>query len=276
VPFGVYVFRAVASLSLSCVVLLLAGSLRAESSLTENLSSSLTEYNEGARFPLPALSEGQLRRLSSGKVVRIRDQISKDGGPQRITGLLVCDAQRDDLWVAFRDPHLTSLPELTEVRISEDGTWPTNWYQYFHMPGPFGDRHWVIAVDDNIALAKQSDGRLWEHFWGLQPGGPELATQVVSTGEIPGVDSEMADKAIYPPVNEGAWLLVQLGQGRTLLGYTVRASIGGNIPDRMVASYSMLTLARLLRRVEDRASVAADHYDAAHPRIRDGGGEALR
>lgn len=273
---GVYVFRTVASLSLSFAVLLVAGSVRAESTLTKTLASSLTEYNEGARFPLPALSEGQLRRLSSGKVVRIRDQISKAGGPQRITGLLVCDATRDDLWVAFRDPHLTSLPELTEVRISEDGTWPTNWYQYFHMPGPFGDRHWVIAVDDNIPLAKQSDGRLWEHFWGLQPGGPELARHVVAKGQIPGVDSSMADKAIYPPANDGAWLLISLGQGRTLLGYTVRASIGGNIPDRMVASYSMLTLARLLRRVEDRASVAAEHYDAEHPRIRGGGGEPLR
>jgi len=208
--------------------------------------------------------------------VRIREQVHTDGGPQRITGLLLCDARRDDLWVALRDPHLTSLPELTEVRISDDGVWPTNWYQFFHMPGPFADRHWVIAVDDNIAMSKSTEGRLWEHHWDLQSGGLELGTRVVSQGRIPGVTPEMAARAVYPPINEGAWLLISLAEGRTLLGYTVRVSVGGRIPDRMVESYSMFTLARLLRRVEDRAAVAAEHYDAAHPRIRGGGGEPLR
>jgi len=209
-------------------------------------------------------------------VVRIREQVKSDEGPQRITGLLLCDARRDDLWVALRDPHLTSLPELTEVRISDDGVWPTNWYQFFHMPGPFADRHWVIAVDDNIAMSKSTEGRLWEHYWDLQSGGPELGTRVVAQGRIPGVTPEMAARAVYPPTNEGAWLLISLGEGRTVLGYTVRASVGGRIPDRVVESYSMLTLSRLLRRVQDRATVAAAHYDDAHPRIRGGDGEPLR
>jgi hypothetical protein len=250
--------------------------LRDGSPLAEQLNAALSEYNGSAHFSLPGLSEVRLRRLASGKVVRIREQGNTDRGPQRITGLLLCDARRDDLWVALRDPHLTSLPELTEVRISDDGVWPTNWYQFFHMPGPFADRHWVIAVNDNIAMAKTSADRLWEHHWDLQSGGLELGTRVVAEGRIPRVTPEMAARAVYPPINEGAWALMSLGAGRTLLGYTVRVSVGGRIPDRMVESYSMITLARLLRRVEERASVAAEHYDEAHPRIRGGGGEPLR
>ncbi len=277
----VFSIRIVALLSL-IASLLLAAPLLAEptlhggSSLEEQLDTVLAEYNEKAHFALPTLSVARLRRLASGKVVRIREQVNTDDGPQRITGLLLCDARRDDLWVALRDPHLTSLPELTEVRISDDGVWPTNWYQFFHMPGPFADRHWVIAVNDNIAMAKNSAGRLWEHHWDLQSGGLELGTRVVAEGRIPRVTPEMATRAVYPSTNEGAWLLISLGEGRTLLGYTVRVSVGGRIPDRMVESYSMFTLARLLRGVEERASVAAEHYDAAHPRIRGGGGEPLR
>jgi len=239
------------------------------------LVRSLQEYNAAARFPLPGLDPGQMRRLSRGKVVRIRDQVSADGGPQRITGLLVCDAKRDDLWVALRDPHLTAVKELTEVRISPDGQWPTLWYQFFHMPGPFADRHWVIAVDDNIALAEGSSDRLWEHYWTLYDDGPNKAAEVVAAGRIPGVDEALAAKAVYVPFNEGAWLLMSLGEGRTLLGYMVRVTVGGRIPDKLVVNYSMLTLARLLRGVAARSASAEQHYGAEHRRIRGGGGQPI-
>ena len=246
----------------------------ADEAKTQQLSAALAAYNDSAHFALPAVSEAQLRRLARGKVVRIREP-SEAGGPQRITGILLCAAGRDDLWVALRDPHLTSLPELTEVRISADGDWPTLWYQYFHMPGPFTDRHWVIAVDDNLALASGSEDRRWEHYWRLQPSGLALGLAAVGAGRIPRVTDEMASSAISPSTNEGAWVVISLGDGATLLGYTVRASIGGRIPDRLVASYSMFTIARLLRRVEQRAAVASEHYDGAHRRIRGGGGAPL-
>jgi len=248
---------------------------QAPASPPADLAAALQKYNEGARFPLPELDSGNLRRLGRGQVVRIRDEVNPDGGPQRITGLLLCDARRDDLWVAFRDMHLVSLPELTEVRISPDGQWPTQWYQFFHMPGPFADRHWVIDVNDNLELASSSGDGLWEHYWSLSKDGPKLVAQVVSAERVPRVTPAAAEEAIYVPVNEGAWLLISLADGRTVLGYTVRASVGGRIPDRLVVSYSMMTLARMLRRVLSRSALVSGHYGAEHPRIRGGGGQPI-
>jgi hypothetical protein len=241
----------------------------------DDLAGALQQYNQGARFPLPELDSGNLRRLSRGQVVRIRDQVSPDGGPQRITGLLLCDAWRDDLWVALRDIHLTSLPELTEVRISPDGQWPTQWYQFLHIRGPFADRHWVIDVNDNLELAGSSSDRLWEHYWSLSKDGPQLGAAAVAAGRIPRVDAAKAEGAVYVPINEGAWLLISLADGRSILGYTVRASVGGRIPDRLVQSYSMMTLGRILRRVHSRSALVPGHYAAEHPRIRGGGGQPI-
>jgi len=255
---------------------LLAGSpaYGGEVPITE-LANSLREYNAAARFPLPELDEARMRRLSRGKLVRIRDQVSDDGGPQRITGLLVCNAKRDNLWLALRDSHLTSIKELTEVRISPDGQWPTVWYQFFHTRGPFSDRHWVIDVDDNTELSSSSGGRLWEHHWTLTDDGPSRAQEVVAAGRIPGVDESMAAKAVYVPFNEGAWLLISLGDDRTLLGYMVRVVVGGRIPDALVVNYSMLTLGRVLRTVEARSAEVEEHYDAEHRRIRGGSGQPI-
>jgi len=254
-------------------VLLVGSSAHGADAAIAELARSLQEYNASARYPLPELDQASMERLSRGQLVRIRDQVSGDGGPQRITGLLVCNAKRNDLWIALRDPHLTSVKELTEVRISPDGQWPTLWYQFFHVPAPFADRHWVLAVDDNIALARTSGDRLWEHHWTLADEGPSTAAGVVAAGRVPGVDESKARKAVYVPFNEGAWLLMSLGEGRTLLGYMVRAAVGGRIPDKLVVTYSMLTLGRVLRRVEANSARVEQHYDAEHLRIRGGDGE---
>ncbi|MBJ95417.1 MAG: hypothetical protein CMP23_13220 [Rickettsiales bacterium] len=243
--------------------------------LIQQLADLFGDYNRGAYFPLPELSERQLQRLARGKILRIRDSVSSPEGPQRITGLLLCEAPFEDLWVAFRDTHLTSLPVLTEYRLSEDGEWPSRWYQFFHMPGPFADRHWVIAVDDNIPLARSSGNRLWEHYWSLLKGGLTEGLDRVAAGRVPRVLPQMAKEAIRPGTNEGAWLLIRLNDGRSVLGYTVRASIGGRVPDRLVSTYSMMTLAKLLRGVAATARRVPEHYDAQHSRIRGGGGEPV-
>ncbi|HCP45504.1 MAG TPA: hypothetical protein DIU15_05660 [Deltaproteobacteria bacterium] len=241
----------------------------------EALARSLQDYNASARFPLPELDPTSMRRLSQGQLLRLRDPAPTEGGPQRITGLLVCEASRDALWLALRDPHLDAVKDLTEVRLSEEGQWPTVWYQFFHTPGPFADRHWVLSVDDNLALARSSENRLWEHYWTLAAEGPQTAADAVEKGQVPGVDSAMVSKAVYVPFNEGAWLVMALSENRTLLGYTVRASVGGRIPDKLVVNYSLLTLGRVLRRVEARSTTIHSHYDAAHARIRGGDGEPI-
>ena len=133
----------------------------------------------------------------------------------------------------------------------------------------------MLDVDDNLELARGSANRLWEHYWSLTDGGPQTAAELVAGGRVPGVDSSMLAKAVYVPFNEGAWVLMSLSGKRTLLGYTVRASVGGRIPDKLVVNYSMLTLGRVLRRVESGSATIRAHYDMDHARIRGGDGAPI-
>ena len=100
--------------------------------------------------------------------------------------------------------------------------------------------------------------------------------RVVQAGHIPGIDGAMADDAIWTPVNRGAWLTIQVPGAGTILGYHVTTVIGGNIPDRSVADYALLTMTKLLRGAEGRArDEVKEHYGADHEPLPGGDGRPL-
>jgi hypothetical protein len=238
------------------------------------VGDALAAYSRAAAFALPALSDEDLRRLDDGKVVRVRDH-GGPGAPQRVLGLLVVPMPREHLWLSALDPHFAAAPEITEVRLTPPGTWPNQWYQYLDLPRPFTDRHWVVDVWNHRPLALATGGRSWEHAWRLAMDGPTLARQAPSAGRVPGVDGPRAQGAIYTPVNHGAWLAITLLDGRTLLGYHVTSVVGGSIPDRLVADWSLSTLGRVLRGVVDRAAKVVAHYRGAHEPICGGDGQPI-
>ncbi|MCO4769857.1 MAG: hypothetical protein KDA24_07475 [Deltaproteobacteria bacterium] len=239
------------------------------------LRSSLADFNAGARFPLPALTDAQLERLAAGKVLKVR-QVSEDGDePQRAIGLLRTAHPAAALWLSARDVHFTAVDELVEVKLTPPAQWPAVWYQLLDMPRPFSDRHWVVDVTDTHSLATATGGRCWEHAWVLSEHGPTVAADAVGAGRVPGIDSDRIEDAIYTPVNHGAWLVIDLGDGTSLLGYHVTSVIGGAIPDKLVADYTLFTLGKMLKGVAERVPTVVDHYDAAHPPIEGGDGKAL-
>jgi len=237
--------------------------------------AALLAFNAHARFRLPALSDAQVSRLLDGKVVKIREVTDEDA-PQRAIGLLRTSVPKEHLWLAARDVHFTAVDELIEVQLTPDGEWPAVWYQPLDMPRPFSDRHWVVDVTDTHTLAEATGGRAWEHGWVLTDGGPTIATEAVGGGRVPGVDSERIEGAIYTPVNHGAWLVIDLGDGTTLLGYHVTSVIGGRIPDKLVADYTLLTLGKLLKGVVERAPEVVSHYAEGHAPIEGGDGVAVQ
>ena len=239
----------------------------------EELRAALSAFNQHARFPLPTLGQAQLERLRAGKLVRIREIPDDDEAPQRIVGLMRVDQPADGLWLASRDAHYTSVDEVIEVRLTPAGTWPSQWYQLLDLPRPFADRHWVVDVMDTHELAQETGA--WEHWWVLTEGGPAIGAEAVAAGRIPGVDVERAADAIYTPANHGAWVTIPLPDGTTILGYHVTSVIGGAVPDKLVADYSLFMLGKLFKGVIARTPEVIEHYDAAHEPIEGGDGQPL-
>ncbi len=235
-----------------------------------SILQALAAFNGHARFPLPSLTSAQLDRLEAGKVVKIRQVSEEDGAPQRAIGLLRSSQPAWGLWLSARDVHFTAIDELTEVQLTPSGQWPAQWYQYLDLPRPISDRHWVVDVTDTHLLAQATGA--WEHAWVLAQDGPRLGLAAVAASRVPGVDQDRAADAIYTPRNDGAWLVIDLGDGTTLLGYHVTSVIGGAIPDKLVADYTLLTLGKLLKGVEERTPTVIEHYDAAHEPIEGGDG----
>lgn len=239
------------------------------------ISQALADFNAHARFPLPVLTASQRERLEAGKLVKIRQVPDDDDAPQRAIGLLHTKHPTAGLWLAARDAHFTATDELIEVRLTPAGQWPAQWYQLLDLPRPFDDRHWVIDVADTHPLSAATGGSAWEHAWSLSADGPATGAAAVAAGRIPDVDVDRADDAIYTPVNHGAWLVIGLPDGSSLLGYHVTTVIGGAIPDKLVADYTLFTLGKVLRGVEGRTQAVIDHYDAAHESIEGGDGAPI-
>lgn len=251
------------------MTLWVVASLAAASPTPAEVASGVAAYNAHARFPLPDLNDGDLRRLAEGKLVRRRDHAGPQE-PMRVTGLILTDHSRESLWVAIGCTHDTYIDGYYDIALTPPG--PSEvWYGYLDLPKPFTDRHWVIDVVDNVAMAQATDNRAWEHYWTLTDGGIDKGRSAVQSGPATEVTLEQFERAIYTPTNHGAWLAIRVDDRHTLLGYHVTSVIGGMIPDRLVAEYSASTLKNMLNGILERAPQMLTHYDADH--VREPGGD---
>ena len=94
-------------------------------------------------------------------------------------------------------------------------------FQYMPLPWPLSDRWWITRIHFSEQLYEQSRGRMWEMYWEDEmdffPGGYGEAEAMADTGH---------------PVawTRGAWLLIPLSDGRTLVEYYVWSDPGGRVP----------------------------------------------
>jgi len=242
---------------------------------TAQIASRLAQFNQYAKYPVPALDSAQLQRLTEGKIVKIRERPSVADAPQRVIGFILVDEPRAKLWLAARDPHFSSLDSFTEVALSPTDQQKVLWYQFFDVPKPFSDRHWLITVEDNHVMAKETNGVSWEHPWDLTSDGLSQVHQAVNNGGLPGIDKKLVERAIYVTVNNGAWIAIELPEDRTLLGFHATSVIGGRVPDRLVADYAMWSLGSALSRIAERSASVYEHYDSTHERVLGGDGVPL-
>lgn len=240
------------------------------------VNAGLTAYNAAAVFPLPTLDADQLASLDEGEVVRIIERSDDPKAPARAIALSVSDHPLPALWVAALDPHLTVDPDLIETRLSTSESGRELWYGYYALPAPISDRHWVVESWNNHALAAATDNRAWEHAWKLVAHRMGEARVAVAAGRVEGVEPEAMDGAVLTPHNRGAWLVVRLSDGRSLLGYHATSTIGGSIPDWIVLRLVHARLDALMLRVQDRVpELVPEHYTPSHPDLAGGDGAPL-
>ena len=201
---------------------------------------------EHAKFPPGALSSFSWDRIAQGDVVTRRDP---DG---RVIGAGVLDCTRSLAWLSLTDDTpLERVKGLTEFSL--EGRWagPKSLYQYFDMPWPVTDRHWVIDLTNNVDLPKHAD--VWERAW-------RVDTKALAAGRAL-IGAEKFDGAIALTKNEGSWLLVPIDQGRrTFAVYQVGVDIGGNVPEDIAQAVTVGSIDDMYVKVERNAKAMGPRY----------------
>jgi hypothetical protein len=229
---------------------------------------ALTEFNRAAHYPLPTLSSSQRKRLMAGDVVKIVDVAPDGSGSRRAMGFILTDVSRDAMWVSCQDLHFVQSSSVHESRLGSPSAGKVRWYGLVDLPRPFSDRHYVVDVWNNRALAEKTEGRAWEHPWTLVPGGVTAARAAVEAGTVPQTDLDMWEAAIETPTNMGAWVAIALPDGSSIFAYHAATRVGGNIPEGMMVQYVKATLDDTLRSIEKRArEKIPSHYRAGHPPV---------
>lgn len=235
----------------------------------QTINSTIDEFNSHSVFDIPTLSDAQRSQLANGSVVRLLNPVR--GGNYQVVGLLAIPLPQQQVWVAGQDPHFASTA-ATEHRMSIEGDRAT-WYGFLDLPMGFSDRHWVVDVWNNHAMASATNNRMWEHPWRLNEQDLPQARTAVNNGQVGGLTVEAFDRAIFTPNNEGALAFVELSPNETLLIYHATSAVGGNVPERLMAEFAKATLEGYLRKIEKNAmDVVPGHYTAGHGTIPGGDG----
>ena len=175
----------------------------------------------------------------------------------RVVGAAWSALPRDALWVTILDDACHTLVKgLTERHLAPELPGQKILYQHLRLPWPLSARQWIIDIRNNDSLYHSSAGGLWERTWTLAERREERAAMIGEAGfPEPG--------AVWTPLNEGGWLLLDVGEG-TLLVYHGRADVGGAVPAELSTRFALSTLEELLRGVIERAEQVSGHYRTGH------------
>ena len=235
---------------------------------SEAFDIAISEFNKDAQFSLPKLTEAQIAKLQTGKVVTHIEK--RQNKPGRAIGMLLTDTDIPTLWTAYRDLHFQQQKSTTEFLLHRTGVDVETWYGYMELPWPVNDRHWIVTSWSNHELARATQNQHWERAWKLNEISHAQVPNQVKDISLPSF-IEM-ESAIYTPVNEGAWAMLTIVD-KTLLVYHASTVIGGNIPDNVVAQFIVSTVDEMLMDIHDRARKNIKiHYRAPHSFIYGGDG----
>ncbi len=93
----------------------------------------------------------------------------------------------------------------------------------------------------------------------------------MSTGILPASLRTKLEGALYLPANRGAWILFELGPGRTLVVAYVDVGLGGGVPDALVRTFAQRQIRSGFDTIRRKSAQAYVEY-RADPVVHDGFG----
>jgi len=209
-----------------------------------------------ARIPLD-LDAQDLARVAQGDIARHREHMD---GVDRVLGIAWSAQPREALWVAIIDDACDTLVDgLVERHLPAELPGQKILFQHVALPWPLANRQWIIDIRNSARLYTDTAGAAWERTWTLADHQEQRRTAV------PGEGMPEAE-AVWTPLNQGGWLLVDAGPG-SLVVYHARADVGGAVPDDLATRLALATLKGMLRHVLDRAALEPAHYGPDHAPI---------
>lgn len=201
------------------------------------------------------------RRLSANEVLKWRLPPAA-GFTDVIVAMTYIDQPVDMVWVGLLDDrHATLISDLVEHRLPSSTSGRKILYQRVDLPFPLSDRHWVLAIENNLALYGAFGGKVWERTWDLDERGEDALV------ELPAELRVDLNNIVWPPEARGGWVLLTVGWG-TLLMYHVQTNIGGYIPAEWVTRYGMSKLDEMLEQADRLATRVPHHYKTGHQTFR--------
>jgi hypothetical protein len=189
-----------------------------------------THHAQRALPSAPLLPDSAYAQALEGSVPT--GLIDVPGHKARIAwGVAVVDQPIERFWAAVNDDrNKTSYTKLEHLELLE-GSYCSAKRLVFQYLGVsmLTDRWWVVDQTHNTPLAQATGGAVREVSWKSRTGYGE---------QLPPSAKEWADQGLELPFTEGAWTLVDLGDGRTLVQYYAWSDPGGNIPARMASSFA--------------------------------------
>ena len=169
----------------------------------------------------PKIPAGTYAKAESGEYISGLEGV--DGvSAAKGWGVAIYDIPIEFVWKAVNDEgtFANRLPvnhsEVVAGKPKRD-----NRYLFQYMPLPMvDDRWWVTHMRHNGDLYTASGGKIWEQAW----------TDATDTSRLKPQHISMVESAQAVEWTHGSWLLIDLGNGKTLVEYYVWSHPGGSLP----------------------------------------------
>lgn len=142
-------------------------------------------------------------------------------------GVVVYDQPIDRVWAAINNnAQMADVTPVSHSLVVQGEPCHSGRRAFEYLPiSLFTDRWWIVELSHNAELFRASSERMWEMVWNDHNETP-------LTAEV----AQVASGGMPVQWARGGWLLVDLGDGRTLAEYHTWTHPGGSLPVRMASS----------------------------------------
>lgn len=190
----------------------------------------------------PLIPEEAYQKLANGDI--ITGVVPKEKESSKIGwGIGIFPINIEKLWAALNngDKHAGYTP-VNYAEIIEGEPCTDKRKIFMTLPIPvLPDRWWVSQSRTNPKLLEQSKGAIREMSW-KNVSDPEKI--------LPPALQEKIKNMIQIPFAEGAWVLLDLGNGYTLGEYHTWAHAGGNVPSGLTEIFIEKSVYKTMRAIE--------------------------